>query len=247
MDALAGLDPQYHETLHCLSDMAAGLAHEMNQPLNNLTVILHTLQRSLKKKHQLSDPQLDDDIAQVLAQAKRMHAIIEHLRQFAAQKIGDPAQPVLPSAIVSGALEFMRARIEQANIALSCNLAEGLPQVCVNQALLEQVLYHLLQNAFDAILKFGPLEPWIKLSVSVDDGTVNFEVADNGVGLSDVVQQRIFQPFFTTKEVGQGMGLGLAASWGIVQAFGGHIHCSSDTEHGTRFTVALPVFAAPLP
>jgi PAS domain S-box-containing protein len=236
-----------------LGEMATGMAHELNQPLNNIGLLCSRLQ---KRQHKLELSQADrefflDKLEKLRHQVDRAGKIIDHLRTF-----GRPTIRSLGSTDVRGPItrvvDLLREPLQGREIRLRLALADDLPPVLADEAQLEQVLLNLVVNARDAFEGHTPRDgqpKTIRISASAgsfpgESPTVQVRVSDNGPGMSEEVLERVFEPFFTTKEVGKGTGLGLSISYGLVRDFGGQLTAESDPRRGTTFTITLKPAAA---
>lgn len=238
--------------LASIGELAAGVAHELNQPL---MVIRATAQLLLKRMGRLSPDDIAENLATVERNTGRMVTIINHLRDFSRQSAA--AGPVDLNRVIDDALSMIGEQLRGRNIAVRRSLLDGLPECHGNQHQLEQVVLNLLTNARDAIAaKFdgdpygdrpaaeGRIELTTRLSTLRKDH-VEILVSDNGAGIPPEVADRIFDPFFTTKAVGKGTGLGLSISFGIIRAHGGEIAVETSDEDGTVFRIVLPLGASP--
>lgn len=225
-----------HQLMHAdrlatVGQLAAGVAHELNEPLGNILGFAQ-----LAKKCPGLPEQADHDMGKIIALSLYAREIIRKLLLFARQV---PASEGLTSLnhVVESGLHFVKARCARAGIELECVLSPDLPEIVADSAQLNQVLVNLVVNAIQAMPNGGSL----KVETRASEGGVLMIVADTGVGMSEDVLTQVFTPFFTTKDVGQGTGLGLPVAHGIVTAHGGTIRVESAVGHGTRFEVRLPI------
>jgi len=231
--------------LATLGEMATGIAHELNQPLNNISLLTERIQRRLDRK--VFEPEERDfcgeKLGKIQSQVERAGKIIDHLRTF-----GRPTAKQLASISVidpiEGVMVFLREQLNRHGIRVEVDLAPELPRVQADEARLEQVLMNLIINARDALSDKDGEPKEIRISarpVTLTGGEpgVSVEVTDNGPGMAREVLDRIFEPFFTTKEVGKGTGLGLSISYGLVREFGGALEVRSEPGTGSTFTVRL--------
>lgn len=232
--------------LATVGEMAAGIAHELNQPLN----IMRMAADNVLIRMDAGTADLDyaeENLSLISEQAGRMGKIILHMRVFSRQDTSD-FRPFDPSRAVNNACELMRSQLELEGIELNVTLPDNNQMVKGSESQLEQVLINMITNARDSIREATTTansdQPLGTIGVSVsqqDDDTVAcIRVRDTGGGISDDTLERIFDPFFTTKEVGVGTGLGLSVSYGIVNAMGGSI-VARNVEGGCEFVVELPV------
>ncbi|WP_051270704.1 PAS domain-containing sensor histidine kinase [Pseudomonas vranovensis] len=224
-----------------LGEMATGLAHEINQPLNVMRMaVVNALKRLENGEAQVD--YLQEKLTRIDAQVQRASRVVEHMRVFGRRSEVDQ-QLFAPWQAVEGALSLLADGLRGKGVDLRVDAPQELLQVSGHQDQLEQVLINLLVNARDALLarrEGGLLEPWIALRLEQDERQVRLLVEDNGGGIDPRLLERIFEPFFTTKPVGVGTGLGLSVSYGIVDAMGGCLSVENAAE-GARFCIELPV------
>lgn len=227
--------------LATLGKMAAGLAHEINQPLNVMHMTLANLLTRLEKS-EVSTEYLKEKLERLSAQLARTAGIVDHMRVFGRQS---DMEGVLfnPSEGVTMALEMIEDIMAREGVEFDVRYEE-LPDVMGNPDRLSQVVLNLLVNA-----KFAALErrennfrhvPRVTLDCAVEGDQVLIRVEDNGSGISANNIERIFEPFFTTKPVGEGSGLGLALSYAMVRQMSGSLSASNGAD-GAVFTVSLPI------
>lgn len=235
--------------LATVGEMAAGIAHELNQPLNIMRMAAdNVLIRMVAGTADLDYAQ--ENLELISNQAGRMGKIILHMRVFSRQDTSDFAV-FDPAHAVHNASELMRNQLELENIVLDVSLPEDNNHVHGSESQLEQVLINMITNARDSIRDTSPTgndrqaigRIGVQLEEDVENALVCIRVRDTGGGISDAALERIFDPFFTTKEVGVGTGLGLSVSYGIVHAMRGTI-VAQNVEGGCEFVVELPVTAA---
>ena len=228
-----------------LGEMATGLAHEINQPLNVMRMAVINVLKRLNN----GDAQIDylqDKLTRIDGQIQRAARVVDHLRVFGRrseieQQVFNPVQAMEGSLALLG--EGLRGKgVELRSEWQVCDV-----QVRGHIDQLEQVLINLMVNARDALMSKRETDnefaPWIALSVEADEKSVRLRVDDNAAGIDPRLLERIFEPFFTTKPIGLGTGLGLSVSYGIIDNMGGRLSVSN-TEHGARFCVELPVVEA---
>lgn len=247
--------------LEAMGTLAGGIAHEINQPLSALHLYASGLQMLLEKQAELPRGVTEERLALIMREADKIKGIISHMRALVMQEGNVPLGPVALRGVVDTTLTMMRHRLEDRKVRLTVEMPDNLPAVLSNDLQLEQVLINLLSNALHALdsenaahAKNANAEPAIRISAQFmpDLGRVRLEVADSGPGLP-TNGERIFNPFYTTKERHQGMGLGLSIIHGLVSLWGGEI--SARLRHpvlgGAVFYVDLPLAeksaAAPAP
>ena len=228
-----GLQEQlrHADRLATIGQLAAGVAHELNEPLGS---ILGFAQLA-KKDNQLAE-QTREDVGRIEAASLHAREVIKKLMLFARQT-PPRKDPVDLNGIVSEGLYFLESRCSRAGVELIREPDRNLPEIVADHSLLYQVLVNLVVNAIQAMPDGGRLT----IRTVHRNGTVSLVVEDTGVGMTPSVIEKALQPFFTTKDVNEGTGLGLAVAHGIVQSHGGEILIESETGKGSRFEVRLPV------
>jgi signal transduction histidine kinase len=227
---------RHADRLATIGQLAAGLAHELNEPLGSILGFAQ-----LAGKNPKLPKEAKQDLEKIVTSSLQAREIIKKLLIFARQL---PPSKTLVSLnqIVNDGLYLLDARLAKKGIELALLLAPSLPEITADPVQLHQVLVNLIVNALQAMPNGGRLT--IQTRGSAD--CVSLIVEDTGTGMSEEVLQKIFVPFFSTKDVGEGTGLGLAVVHGIVKAHGGFIKVESAPERGSRFEVQLPVAEAPL-
>jgi two-component system C4-dicarboxylate transport sensor histidine kinase DctB len=218
--------------LAALGEMSAAVSHELNQPLAAMKTYLAGAKLLLQRKRldeALSSFQRIDDLI------GRMSAITRQLKSYA-RKGGDDLVPVDVLAALNGALEIMEPQLKLRQVSLSTSVPSTPVMILGDQLRLEQVVVNLLRNALDATSMIDT--PEIELLL-IGGETATLTVRDNGEGISDL--DDLFEPFFTTKKPGDGVGLGLAISSGIVSDLGGRLVARNSEQSGAVFEVTLPI------
>lgn len=212
-----------------LGVMAAGIAHEINNPL---TLIRGLAESEQEKYLNYSDKSksLPDSLERIIGMSDRISMIIRGLRMFAGDAEKTPLRPATVQEILDNTLEICRTRFQNHDIEIKLEIHHPKDQLRCRSVQISQVLLNLLNNSYDALK--GVQNPWVKIETSRTDYNgkpcVQFSVQDNGHGISSKDVNRVFDPFFTTKGVGQGTGLGLSISMGIVREHGGHFYLVND-------------------
>lgn len=218
------------DRLATIGQLAAGVAHELNEPLGNIIGF-----SQLAVKHPGLPGQVKKDIDHIVAACLYSREITKKLLLFARQAPSLKACVNL-NAVLSDALGMFDYRFEKEGIACTRRFADNLPAISADPGQLTQVLVNLVANAIHAMPEGGTLT----ITTGSDAATVFFTVADTGSGMTEEVLNRIFVPFFTTKGDAQGTGLGLPVAHGIVTSHGGTINVKSSPGKGSRFTIRLP-------
>jgi signal transduction histidine kinase len=213
--------------------LAAGTAHELNEPLAAILGFAELAQ----KCDGLPD-QANRDLAKIARATLHAREIIRQLLLFA-RRTPPKKAPTDINQVVNEDLEMLEARCSLAGISIVRDLAADLPNVEADANQVRQALLNLIVNAVQASPRGGE----INVSTHADGGAVLVAVEDHGCGMSEEVRKHLFLPFYSTKEVGRGTGLGLSVVHGIITAHSGTIHVNSAPDRGTRIEVRLPVFA----
>ena len=237
------------DRLRSLGEMAAGIAHELNQPLVGVRGLAEHILIGLDRKWQLTEEVLRDRMGRIVEQSDRMVHIIEHIRLFAREAGNPEVSQVAINDVVQSAVDLLGAQFRSHGLEFQVSLADESPTVLANRFSLEEVLINLLSNARDAVESRRQRDPTasalIRLCTATQEGTgesssVQVEIADSGDGIPEDMLAKIFDPFFTTKDPDKGTGLGLSISKSIVEQLGGALTIDSEPGTGTRATVSLP-------
>ena len=227
-----------------LGEMATGLAHEINQPLNVMRMAIVNVLKRLSN----GDAQIDyltDKLNRIDAQVQRAARVVDHMRVFG-RRSEIEQHPFNPAQAIEGTLSLLAEGMRGKGVDLRVNETGFDVQVRGYVDQLEQVLINLMVNARDALLgkreADREFKPWISVYAERDAYSVRLWVEDNGGGIDPRLLERIFEPFFTTKPVGIGTGLGLSVSYGIVENMGGKLSVRNSVE-GARFCIELPIVA----
>jgi len=221
-----------------LGEMSAGVAHELNQPLN--VIMLAAENVVLRLAHgNLDDVFLRGKLERIVAQTDRASSIVDHLRKFGRDAKEEFCEVDLRDAAL-GALNLMGEQLRLAQIDVQTSLGGEFPLVMGHQIQLEQMFINLFSNAFYAIKKTDPAEKNILIEAfKSSDGAATIRVTDTGGGIPDSVLPNIFDPFYTTKNIEDGTGLGLSVSYGFVRDMGGTI-TAANTGVGACFEIKIP-------
>ncbi|MEJ2035615.1 MAG: ATP-binding protein [Maritimibacter sp.] len=219
--------------LAALGEMSAAVSHELNQPLAAMKTYLAGAKLLLQRKRPeeaLSSFQRIDDLID------RMGAITRQLKSYA-RKGGDAFEPIDVRQSVSSALSMMEPQLKRRQVRITRNVPREPVMIEGDKVRLEQVLINLMRNAIDAIKLVEA--PQVDILLTADDDSARISVRDNGPGVEDL--DKLFEPFYTTKSPGDGVGLGLAISSGIVTDLGGRLTARNGTEGGAVFELELPI------
>ena len=221
--------------LAVLGEMSAAVSHELNQPLAAMKTYLagaKLLMQRRRSEEALSSFQRIDDLIE------RMGAITRQLKSYA-RKGGEAFEPVDVKACISTALSMMEPQLRARTVQIARTLPRGPVMVMADRIRLEQVIINLLRNALDATKDAA--EPQVEILLTAGETAV-LSVRDNGHGIADL--DSLFEPFYTTKKPGDGVGLGLAISSGIVNDLGGRLTARNAPGGGAIFEVQLPVLGS---
>lgn len=222
------------DRLATIGQLAAGVAHELNEPLGNILGFAQ-----LAQKHPDLPKQAFRDIEKIVTASLHGREIIKKLMLFARKTLPRTKQVRL-NAVVEQSLHLLESRCAKNGVNLIRRLSPELPQITADPSQLQQVVVNLVVNAIQAMPSGGVLT----ITTRVSDSYVVLIVEDSGIGMSKHALKRIFAPFFTTKDVNEGTGLGLSVVHGIITSHGGTIHVESTPGRGSRFEVRLPIVTA---
>ncbi len=222
--------------LSSIGELATGVAHELNNPLNNIGLFAGNLMDRVEAGSPLAAESMLA-LRHILHQVQKASKIVNHLRRFGGRARSSP-QPIHINALVESSLVLMRQQFAINSIHVDVRLCPEDSLVLGDAIELEQVLLNLLTNARDAVLSSEVKRVTVLTSRQAE--TARVTVQDSGSGIPTDVQDRVFDPFFTTKDVGKGTGLGLSISYGIIKDHKGPIWFESQPGEGTTFSVDLP-------
>ena len=220
-----------------LGEMAGGIAHEINTPLAIISM------RTEQIEELIADGNLDEfkvlkNLHVIKSTTNRIATIIAGLRFFASDSKKAPTEPIPISKILEETLSLCREKFSSHGVEIEVK-NESSVQPCVDCRSIEvsQVFLNLLNNSFDAVL--GKADKWVRVEIKDQDPYVEVSIVDSGFGISKEIQDKIMQPFFTTKDIGKGTGLGLSISRGIIESHRGKLHLEPNHQN-TCFRVLLP-------
>lgn len=225
--------------MSALGEMAAGVAHEINNPLMITTGFLERIQKVIQ-----TDPQKYAEISlhteKAIKGTIRVAKIVKALRSFARNGSNDPMQEVEAEKIISETLELCFERFKHGEIKLEITKTVNERIIC-RESQISQVLLNLLNNAYDAVTDLKSTEKWVQVEIanSAHNNKIMFYITDCGPGIPKDIAAKMLEPFFTTKDTGKGTGLGLSISVGIIEEHGGKLYLDHDHPN-TRFVIELP-------
>jgi two-component system NtrC family sensor kinase len=236
---------QTNDRLASLGQLAASVAHEINNPISGVLNLSMLMQRILKEDGIPAGrvAEFRKYLTQVTQETTRVGHIVSDLLSFSRR--GKPQRTEADlNRLIRSTLSLVDHKLKLANMALELKLASSLPHVLCDAGQIQQVVLNLVLNAAEAMQAHGAGTVTVETQAGEDGKSVVLSVSDAGEGIPPELLPRIFDPFFTTKSDGKGVGLGLAVSYGIVQAHSGEIEVRSRPGEGTVFTVTLPLQSA---
>ena len=226
--------------LVALGEMAGGVAHEINTPLNAILFCADQILNSLGEDSFEKDEIIEMSTL-ISETSQRIAKIVRGLKAFARDVSHEPMETVDLEGVIEESLDLCRQRLNQNGIDIKIVRPREPVLVHCRSVQLGQVLLNLINNSFDAVISTA--EAWVIIEVKVEGSTVKIEVSDSGKGLSPSVVKKLFQPFFTTKGPGKGTGIGLSISKGIVESHEGSLYFDHASEN-TKFVIELPLRSA---
>jgi len=225
--------------LSLLGDLAAGIAHEINNPLSIMVEEAGWIEDLLEDGELQKSENLDElrrALKQIKTQGARCKEIIQNLLSFG-RKTSIKVEEVQLNDLIRDVVKSYDKRLRSVAIEIRTRLDESLPACRISPSEMQQVLTNLINNALDALGSGGG---FVEIATRVNGPEIEIDIADNGPGIPENLLDRIFDPFFTTKPVGKGTGLGLSICYGIVEKAGGEIGVESKIGAGTVFHIRLP-------
>ena len=236
------LDLETHEAMlvqahkmRAMGVLTAGVAHELNNPLNNITITSHML---LEDYDELPDDERKDMVGDVTTEVERAKKIVANLLDFTRES-ETRLEPLDLVKLVKDTVGLAANQIRLSGIKVEVEAMEDPPRILGDSQQLSQVFLNLLLNALQASSRKSEIR--LCVAPAEEPGHLCVRVIDQGVGIPKHILPRIFDPFFTTKEMGSGTGLGLSVSQGIVATHGGRLYVESQEGKGTTLSVVLPV------
>jgi two-component system NtrC family sensor kinase len=236
------------EKMAAIGQLAAGVAHELNNPMGGiLGYSQYALEKlSAKKAAELTDEDISSQcrfLSDIEQQARRCKTIVKNLLKFSRTSSKKEFESFDLNQALEETLTFVKHQLDMKNINLEMKLDQELPPYYGNSSQLQQVFTNLILNAQQAMSEGGKLGIESRFSPPIGEfqGCVEIEFTDTGSGIPPEVSSKVFEPFYTTKEVGQGTGLGLSISYGIIKEHQGDILVKSAVGEGTTFMIVLPL------
>ncbi len=225
--------------LRAVGTLTAGIAHELNNPINNITLTAAMLKEDYEALSSAERLEMVDDLVE---QADRAQQIVRNLLDFA-RETESKTEHLDVRGLLEETVKLAGNQLKMAKVRVALDIPENLPTIYGDRQQFHQVFLNLFLNAVDAMPHGGTLT--VRAAPAEEQGFIAVRVADEGSGIPAHILDNIFDPFFTTKPTGKGTGLGLSVSLGIVRQHGGHIHVESKVGRGTTVTVRLPMSIVP--
>ena len=239
------------EKLSAIGELMAGVTHELNQPLNGIKIISQSMLRDIEKDR-FEEEDVGDDLNDIVNQVNKMAEIIDHMRIYTRHTEGTLTEVIDVNTLIESPFRLLDQQLRNHNIEVVRELVPDLPKLMGDPIRLEQVFMNLIINARNALESCEREDKRIEVRTYKTDNqgsatgnhAVAVEVKDNGEGVPEALREKIFQPFFTTREPGKGTGLGLSVSSKIIEEHKGRFELESQVGEGTTFRVILPVDGA---
>jgi signal transduction histidine kinase len=234
----------HQSSLTSLGELAAGIAHEINQPVQNISLSAESIKYELDEE-EANKSFLNQSVNEIFEDIVRVRQIVDHIRIFSSGQKDEVEEEFDVSECVRAATSMIGSQYANHHIKLEMKLSEELPTVLGNPHKLEQVIHNLLYNAKDAVEERKQTDESLKMQVSIEtfakEKQVYLCIKDNGVGISPSRKTDIFLPFVTSKQLGKGTGLGLSISYSLIKEMNGRIEVNSEPNIGTSMIVILPM------
>ena len=230
--------------LATLGTMAAGMAHEINQPLNVIQICSDLILKMIKKGLKIPDDELVIMANDIIDNVARAAGVIKHVRDFARQSERDLKKLIINDPI-NDVFKVLGHQLTVHSVKVDLDLDPKIPEIRAEHNRLEQVFINLVTNAIDSMDEKAEkqdalVEKNLSIKTFVEEGWVITKVSDTGIGMTEDVKSKIFEPFFTTKETGKGTGLGTSISFGIIKDYKGTIDIITEYGKGATFIIKFP-------
>jgi signal transduction histidine kinase len=222
------------ESLAALTTLAAGVAHEIKNPLGSIGIHIQLIQKAISSEGPPDKENIAKYLEVVTEEVDRLNAIVVDFL-FAVRPINAEFERRSLNALVHDVLEFVQFELKQAGIEVEEKFANGIPDLDLDEKYIKQALLNVIKNAIAAMPEGGVLQ----VCTETDLSDVSLRITDTGIGIDEENLAKIFEPYFTTKEFGS--GLGLTVVYKIIKEHGGEIAVSSKEGEGTTFTLSFPI------
>lgn len=236
----------YKDRLAGLGEMAAGIAHEINQPMNIISMSVDNLLMEIQSNKHLDQEYLERKSEKIFENILRMRKVIDHIRAFSQDQQEDRKTFFDLNESIDNAIMMVSEQMKQHEVSLTLSLSKKIPVIYGNSYKFEQVMLNFIHNALDAVnektLHSGyEFRKQIGISTSLEKKNILIEVTDNGIGIKPDDIPKITIPFFSTKSSGKGMGIGLSISHDIIKEFNGTMEITSSYNQKTTVIITIPV------
>jgi signal transduction histidine kinase len=230
--------------LASLGELAAGIAHEINQPLHSIAFSVDNMKMAIEEGDADSE-YLQKKTKNIFSDVDRMKRIVDHIRTFSRKQTGEKKAPFSINQSIANAIDMIGEQYANHRIKLKTDLDENLPEILGNLYRFEQVVLILLSNGKDAVEEKAltadeGFRKELRLKTYKDKSKIVLEFTDTGSGIPSENLEKIFNPFYTTKKSGEGTGLGLSIAFGIIGEMDGTISVESDVGIGTKMIIQFP-------
>lgn len=222
------------ENLASLTTLAAGVAHEIKNPLGSISIHIQLMQKSLKRDKQLKEETSGKYLDILNEEVERLNNIIVDFL-FAVRPMNPTMKKSDINKVLKDLLEFVKFELEESSVGIECEFQENLPKLDIDEKYIKQAILNIIKNSVAAMPDGGVMY----FRTVKDENFVHIYVCDTGTGISEANMSKIFEPYFTTKQFGS--GLGLTVVYKIIKEHGGDIVLESVENQGTTFTIKLPV------
>jgi len=222
------------ENLASLTTLAAGVAHEIKNPLGSISIHIQLMQKSLKRDKLINEETAGKYLEILNEEVERLNNIIVDFL-FAVRPMNPTMKKSDINAVLVDLLEFVKFELEEASVTIECDFQTELPKLEIDEKYIKQAILNIIKNSVAAMPDGGVMS----FRTVVDESFVHIYISDTGTGISEENMSKIFEPYFTTKQFGS--GLGLTVVYKIIKEHGGDIILESVKNQGTTFTINLPV------
>lgn len=222
------------ESLASLTTLAAGVAHEIKNPLGSIGIHIQLIQKAIHAEESPDKESISKYLEVIMEEVDRLNGIVVDFL-FAVRPINADLERRCLNSLVHDVMDFVRFELKEAGIEVDERYAESIPDLDLDEKYMKQALLNIIKNAIGAMPEGGVL----KISTEVDSADVTLRITDTGVGIDEENLTKIFEPYFTTKEFGS--GLGLTVVYKIVKEHGGEISVTSREGEGTTFALSFPI------
>ncbi|MEE8590757.1 MAG: ATP-binding protein, partial [Spirochaetia bacterium] len=228
------------ESLAALTTLTAGVAHEIKNPLGSIGIHLELMKKEMSGKKQIETQKVLENLLIIKEEVDRLNRIVMDFL-FTVRPMNAELSYDELNRVVRELLDFMKFELSEAGITVDTDLTKTGPQILMDERYMKQAVLNILKNAISAMPDGGRL----RVQTVQKGNELRLKISDTGVGISDEHMDKIFEPYFTTKEKGVGTGLGLAVIHGIIKGHGGTITVESNPGMGSTFNIFIPVIEEP--